>query len=288
MAIKDQSDPKSSAGAPPPVESGAVSPAPFLWLIGLFFVGFLIIVGLNKLFANLIDELGARSANERARLFIGEEIVRNIQDIEMDILRMSMTVGPLPQERIEGELLKKVAKLERDLAVLKDGGTVQQMIYLNIEGEDQMVREVAFKPDLREQGYVMEIIELSPHLDQVRVKARELRDLLERRDESLERRDGESLMAVSRDILAFHKRLPSFFSRFNENANRLLFESQQQMQGLEAQLGAQRERYKTTETTLILLVIFSVTAIGILFARQLRKSNEKLVRAWSDMRLAPG
>jgi len=286
MAIKDQSDPKSSAGAPPPVESGAVSPAPFLWLIGLFFVGFLIIVGLNKLFANLIDELGARSANERARLFIGEEIVRNIQDIEMDILRMSMTVGPLPQERIEGELLKKVAKLERDLAVLKDGGTVQQMIYLNIEGEDQMVREVAFKPDLREQGYVMEIIELSPHLDQVRVKARELRDLLERRDESLERRDGESLMAVSRDILAFHKRLPSFFSRFNENANRLLFESQQQMQGLEAQLGAQRERYKTTETTLILLVIFSVTAIGILFARQLRKSNEKLVRAWSDMRLA--
>ena len=286
MAIKDQSDPKSSAGAPPPVESGAVSPAPFLWLIGLFFVGFLIIVGLNKLFANLIDELGARSANERARLFIGEEIVRNIQDIEMDILRMSMTVGPLPQERIEGELLKKVAKLERDLAVLKDGGTVQQMIYLNIEGEDQMVREVAFKPDLREQGYVMEIIELSPHLDQVRVKARELRDLLERRDESLERRDGESLMAVSRDILAFHKRLPSFFSRFNENANRLLFESQQQMQGLEAQLGAQRERYKTTETTLILLVIFSVTAIGILYARQLRKSNEKLVRAWSDMRLA--
>jgi hypothetical protein len=84
-----------------------VSPAPFLRLIGLFFVGFLIIVGLNKLFANLIDELGARSANERARLFIGEEVVRNIQDIEMDILRMPMAVGPLPQERIEGELLKK-------------------------------------------------------------------------------------------------------------------------------------------------------------------------------------
>lgn len=286
MALKDQSGPESSAGAPSPVESGAASPAPFLWLIGLFFVGFLIVIGLNKLFANLIDELGARSANERARLFIGEEIVRNIQGIEMDILRMPMTVGSLPQERIEGELLKKVAKLEHDLAVLKDGGTVQQLIYLNIEGKDQMVREVAFKPGARESGYVMEIIELGPHLDQVRVKARELRAMLELRDRSVAQRDGESLIAVARDILAYSKRLPSFFFRFNENANRLLFDSHQQLRDLEAQLSAQRERYKTTETILILLVIFSVTAIGILFARQLRKSNEKLVRAWSDMRLA--
>ena len=286
MVIGGKRDSEPNAEAAPTDESGVASPLHFLWLIGLFFVGFLIIVGLNALFSNLIDELGAQSANERARLFIGEEIVRNIQDIEMDILRMPMTVGPLPQERIEGELLKKVAKLERDLAVLKDGGTVQQLIYLNIEGKDQMVREAAFKPVARETGYVMEVIELGPHLDQIKLKARELRAMLELRDRYLEQRDGENLIAISRDILAYSKRFPSFFFRFNENANRLLFDSHQQLRDLEAQLSAQRERYKTTETILILLVIFSVTAIGILFARQLRKSNEKLVRAWSDMRLA--
>ena len=286
MTTSGRASPKPSAEAPPTFESGAASPLRFLWLIGLFFVGFLIIVGLNKLFSNLIDELGAQSANERARLFIGEEIVRNIQDIEMDILRMPMAVGPLPQERIEGELLKKVAKLERDLAVLKDGGTIQQLIYLNIEGKDQMVREVAFKPVARETGYVMEIIELGPHLDQVKLKARELKAMLEQRDQYFEQRDGEGLIAISRDILAYSKRLPSFFFRFNENASRLLFDSHQQLRNLETQLSAQRERYKTTETTLIVLVIFSVTLIGILFARQLRESNENLFRAWSEMRLA--
>ncbi len=193
----------------PLVGAGVASPLRFLWLIGLFFVGFVLIVGLNKLFSDLIDELREQSANEQARLFIGEEIVRNIQDIEMDILRMTITAGPLPQDRIESELLKKVAKLEHDLVVLRDGGTVQQLIYLNIEGVEQTVREVAFKPDVRAKGYVMELIELEPHLDQVKVKARELKGLLKRRDEYLERRDGENLMTMSRDILAFCKRLPS-------------------------------------------------------------------------------
>ncbi len=285
MAISSQHSPELNTEVPS-VGAGGASPLRFLWLIGLFFVGFVLIVGLNKLFSDLIDELREQSANEQARLFIGEEIVRNIQDIEMDILRMTITAGPLPQDRIESELLKKVAKLEHDLVVLRDGGTVQQLIYLNIEGVEQTVREVAFKPDVRAKGYVMELIELEPHLDQVKVKARELKDLLKRRDEYLERRDGENLMTMSRDILAFCKRLPSFFFRFNENANRLLFESQQQLGHLEGQLAAQRERYKTTEATLIVLVILSVTMIGVLSARQIRRSNEDLVRAWSDMRLA--
>jgi len=156
MAISSQHSPELNTEVPS-VGAGGASPLRFLWLIGLFFVGFVLIVGLNKLFSDLIDELREQSANEQARLFIGEEIVRNIQDIEMDILRMTITAGPLPQDRIESELLKKVAKLEHDLVVLRDGGTVQQLIYLNIEGVEQTVREVAFKPDVRAKGYVMEL-----------------------------------------------------------------------------------------------------------------------------------
>lgn len=56
-AVKQSVDPTKSE--PPPIsESKVASPLRFLWLIGLFFVGFLLIVMLNKLFSNLIDELG--------------------------------------------------------------------------------------------------------------------------------------------------------------------------------------------------------------------------------------
>ncbi|MBK8898771.1 MAG: response regulator [Candidatus Competibacteraceae bacterium] len=284
-AVKQSVDPTKSE--PPPIsESKVASPLRFLWLIGLFFVGFLLIVMLNKLFSNLIDELGARSANERARLFIGEEIVRNIQGIEMDVYRMAMAGVIQAQERIEGEFLKKVSKLEHDLAVLKDGGTVQQQIHLNVEEMEQMVREAHFKPDEQDKGYVMEIIELGPHLDQIKAKVKELRALLELREECRAQRNGESLLAVTRDILIYFKLLPSFFFRLNENANRLFFESQHRLEGLEGQLAAQRDRYKITETVLVVLVIGAVTLIGLLFAHQLKQSNDKLVRAWGEMRLA--
>ncbi|HRD65546.1 MAG TPA: ATP-binding protein [Candidatus Competibacter sp.] len=270
----------------PKDETGVVPPLRFLWLIGLFFVGFMLIVGLNKLFSSLIEDLREQSRNERARLFIGEEIVRNVQGIEKDAYRIAMAVGPLAQERIESELLKKVAKLEHDLAVLKDGGVVRQLLYLNVEGMDQMVREVAFKPDVEDKGYVMEIIELSPHLDQIKLKVSELMTMLKLRDEYQEQRNGEGSMAVTSDILAYFKRLPPFFFRLNENANRLFFESQNRLQNLDIQLAAQRDRYQTTEMALIVLVIVSATSIGIFFARQMAQSNEKLLCAWSAMRLA--
>ena len=96
----------------------------------------------------------------------------------MPVRNLGSIIGLPAQERIEGELLKKVAKLEHDLAVLKSGGTVQQLIYLNVEGMDQMVREVGFKPDVKDKQYVMEIIELGPHLDQIKLKVSELRAML--------------------------------------------------------------------------------------------------------------
>ena len=285
MDAERGTEPKAEL-AGPAGESRVASPLRFLWLIGLFFVGFLLIVGLNKLFSGLIDELGARSANERARLFVGEEIVRGIQGIEMDVYRMGMAGGDAAQERIQAELLKKVVKLEHDLGVVKDGGTVKQLIYLNVEGMDQMVRQATFKPDAADKGYVMELIEIAPHVEQIESKVSELRDMLKLRDEHRQRQNGEGLIAVTRDILAYFKRLPSFFFRLNENANRLFFESQHRLGSLEAQLAAQRDRYKITETVLVVLVIGAVTLIGILAARQLKQSNDKLVRAWGEMRSA--
>ena len=93
MANTSKHGSDSNVELPPAGESKVASPLRFLWLISLFFVGFLLIVGLNKLFSSLIDELKEQSINEQARLFIGEEIVRGIQGVEMDVYRIAMAVG---------------------------------------------------------------------------------------------------------------------------------------------------------------------------------------------------
>ncbi|HNW77445.1 MAG TPA: hypothetical protein PKH28_00880, partial [Candidatus Competibacteraceae bacterium] len=79
----------SADSSPPRYE--AESSWLFLGLLGSFFIGFLLIISSNHLFSRLIDELGQKSANERARLFIGEEITSSIQGIELELYRMVTT-----------------------------------------------------------------------------------------------------------------------------------------------------------------------------------------------------
>lgn len=258
----------------------------FLWLIGVFLAGLLLVVGLKVFFSHLHDELGARSANERARLFIGEEIVRAIQAVEKDVYHMTTMAGDAAQSRKQQEIREHVEKLEHDLKVLKDGGTVRRLIDLNIEGHDQMLREVTYVPAAEANGYVMELIEIAPLLGQIREKSQELRALLGQRMVMRDKQDMAGFFDLEQRISIYLKHLPSFFYRLNENANRLFFESSDQLNKLEVQLARERERYQLMENLLVVLVIVLATVSGLMFANQIRESNRRLRRAWEAMRAA--
>ncbi|MDP2834609.1 MAG: ATP-binding protein, partial [Pseudomonadota bacterium] len=248
--------------------------------------GFLLVVGLKAFFSHLHDELGARSANERARLFIGEEIVRAIQAVEKDVYHMTTLAGEAAQARKAREIRGHVEKLEHDLNVLKVGGTVMREIDLNIEGHDRMVRKVRYQPSADAQGYVMELIEIAPLLRQIDEKSHELRLLLGQRMALRDNQNITGFFALEQQISSFLKHLPPFFLRLNENANRLFFESNEHLNKLENQLARERERYQLMENLLVILVIVLTTVAGVLFANQIRESNRRLRLAWVEMRAA--
>ena len=271
---------------PVPGQPEEIAASRFLWLIGVFVAGLLLVVGLKVFFSHLHDELGARSANERARLFIGEEIVRVIQEIEKDVYHMTTLAGDAAQARKEQEIRDHVDKLEHDLKVLKDGGTVKRLIHLNIEGHDQMLREARYQPPAEAGGFVMELIEIAPLLEQANEKSHELRLLLGQRQALREKQDISGFFALEQQITLFLKHLPPYFLRLNENANRLFFESNERLNKLEEQLTRERERYQLMENLLVVLVIVLATVAGLLFANQIRESNRRLRLAWEEMRAA--
>lgn len=258
----------------------------FLWLIGIFVVALMGVVGLKMFFTHLYDELGERSANERARLFIGEELVSTLLRIEKDVYQMNTQNNATAQMRLEQHIGEHVSKMRHDLEVLKNGGRVRQVVYLNIEGHDQMVREVVYRPDPKAHGYVMELIEIAPQLDQVLNRTKELRALLGKRAQLRENNDSQGLFALEHEIAVYLKHIPPYFFRLNENANRLFFDSSDRLQELERQLAAQRERFKTTEMALVALIIVLATLAGFVFARQINASNLRLQGALDEMRAA--
>ena len=119
-------------------------------LLILFFVGFLTIVGVSTLISSLIDDLNQKSSNEQARLFIGEQVVNSIRDIESTFYQLAPTTNEAAQARLIRQIHEKTEKLEKDLLVLQKGGVVYQRIALNIEGLDEMVREVKYSPPVED------------------------------------------------------------------------------------------------------------------------------------------
>jgi signal transduction histidine kinase/CheY-like chemotaxis protein len=275
-----------SPGDLPQVESKTSNNSALFWLFGVFICALLLVLGLKAVFSNLYDDLADRSANERARLFIGEEIVSGIHGVEKNIYRMAATTNSAAVRRLNQDVDVQLKKLAHDLRVLKDGGTVRREILLNIEGRDQMVREVSYRPDAKEQGYVMEVIEISPLLDQVQGKIDELSKLLALRREYREREDRARFFTVEQDISSFLKHLPPFFLRLDENANRLFYDSSERLRGLELEIGAQRSRFKSIEVFLITLVVTLALLAGFMVMRRIGQSKRRLELALDEMKAA--
>jgi hypothetical protein len=103
------------------------------WLFGVYLLSLALVLGLLEFFSRLQDDLQQRSANEQARLFIGEEIVRGIYGIEKDFYRMTAATNAAGLNRVRRLIDKQARKLTHDMAVLEKGGTVRRLAPLNIE-----------------------------------------------------------------------------------------------------------------------------------------------------------
>lgn len=266
--------------SPPDVD---VSTRSLTWLFAVFLSGLLLVVGLKVFFADLQAELNARSSNERARLFAGEEIVRGIQGLEKDTFKMAATTNTHGVRRVQQSIEAQLVKLEHDLQVLQHGGTIRREIDLNIEGRDRMVREVSYTPVDDQSAYVMELVEIAPLLDQTRTKVQELEKLLQRRWTAQDNEDKAGFYQIEEEISNFLKHMPPYFARLDENANRLFFDSTEQLRTLEAELSTKGEKLKQIEMGLVLIIILLATLAGILFVRRIKSANRELELALSAM-----
>lgn len=256
------------------------------WLFGIFILCLALLVGLRVFFSGLQAELRERSANERARIFVGEEIVRGIQGIEKDLYRMASTPNRAGLQRVGIAIDGQLAKLRHDLRVLDDGGTARRQVQLNLEGRDEMIREATYRPDPDERRHVMELIEIAPLLDQLSEKKTQLEGLLTQGWDYQQSGDRDGFFELHLEIGIFLKHIPPYFERIVENANRLFFDSSDRLRQLEAELHLQSRRLLAVEVSLGILVIVLGTLGGALFLKRIGQANRRLAEALGDMRTA--
>ena len=254
-------------------------PAPFsskraiLWLIALLCFGLLAVVTISEITTNLISDLERRSSNERARLSIGEHIIDTVRNIESVFFQLA-TTNIASRKRLLQQIDGDAQELSATIEVLRLGGVVKKRLALNIEGQDEMVREFRYTPEASASPVVLEVIEIAPYIEQIQLRANALINVLKIRDDC-----GADLRCVedaNETLQLQYKTIHSFFFRLNENANRLFFAGHSGLLELEARHVRQQRNLRELQFTLIGLVFLLVTGLSWHILRQIQATQQQL------------
>lgn len=241
----------------------------------VFFAGFMVIVSINLIFQRLIDELDEKLSNERAHLFIGEQIVNIVHHVESNFYQMASSSGEASRRRWLREINQAADQIDQYLQVLQHGGEARQTLALNLFGVDEMVRSVHYSRSPDDKQRPLGVIELAPFVDQIRSHAQHTTQLLDQRDACADANDP-CLIQARLEVFAHYKMLPSLFFRLNENANRQFFESQTQLDALKNELSLQHKNLRRTQWAIVIGVVLSVMGMGWFFSRKFSASYLQL------------
>lgn len=255
-------------------------------LLGLFGAGVVVLLGLRVLFHGLQTELNAAAENERARLFVGQEIVSGIQGLEKDMYQMAVSPSLASLRRVNRHIQDRMDKLQHDLGVLERGGTSRQQAPLNLGGADALVREATYRPEAGSSGLVMEAIEIGPLLGHLSQKITQLESHLLQRWRAQEQSNAAGFLAAANEVDLFLKQMPPHFERLNENANRLFYEGSRRLQELEERTQTQRQRLLLTEAASALLVVSAGLLAVWAYLQNTRRANHRLAQVAADMQAA--
>jgi two-component system sensor histidine kinase/response regulator len=254
--------------------------------LGLFLVGFLVLVVIDLFFSGLMRDLDRRIQNEQARVLIGEQIVHDLVRIESSVYKLATTRGARTRTLIARDLREVIDGTRDKLDVLEMGGTVSTVSPLNLRQHDTMVRTLDYTPGEGDVGYVMEVIELRPKLDLVEGQLDRLQDLLLLRDQAWTAGERTAEVATVAAVQEFLRTIPPTFQRMTENANRLFFDGQQRMGDLSLRISAQKARYGWMQALAVASVVLAVLALGYFYAVQTELSNRRLREARLDLERA--
>lgn len=257
-----------------------------LLLLLLFCVGIASTVLINELFSRLEQQLGRKGNNERSRQFIAEDISRTVTALELDFLRMATSTNLHRQQMIQQTIAEHLKRIRHALEVLQKGGNFKQQIGLNLEGVDEMSRQVAYQADPEDNTNLLAIIELEPHLELITQKSELALKKLESREKARDSGSISRLSAAELETKLFFKETASLFVRLHENTNRLFHESTTRIEQLERIHAEQRSRYQTSHTVLVGMIILTVLVVGGLLGRQISNITRRLQQANYDLQLS--
>lgn len=251
-------------------------------LLGLTLAGFLLLLVLDVTVRKLIDELDRQQHNEQSKVLIGELIIRDLSSLEAKTYQLLATDGYKSQEWVFGKIEETLENLNRSISVLEHGGQLRRQTQLNIDQRDAMVRVIDYQPDPAD-GFILEAIELTPKLEQIRQRNLYILQQMKLLAAAQAAEQVEESRTLSEQIKREMRAFPQLFFRMAENASRLFYVSQENLDRIHNEIETQGDFYRGLQGLFSLVVILVVMLLGKRVLDQINRSNADLKKLATDL-----
>ena len=250
-----------------------------LLLLFTILLGMLTIFLQHRYFHYKLDQLTDQIENNQQRIIIGSYIVEDLKQIETDFFRLLTFKNPKSQKLTTNSLKSHLAEIASLLRIIEHGGTYDRLVPLNLAEQDSMTIKIHYQPK-RKEKIVGELLSLKSILSKLKTKVRLI-------TEQFHQNHNSPRPAAN---IAFLREAESYFTRANERANKLLYDSNLELQTLHQKIEEKERNFKLIELASSFLTIIMVMLIGGLISRKitsinikLEKTNEKLRKSRQEL-----
>ncbi|MEN9314850.1 MAG: hypothetical protein RIS35_1243 [Pseudomonadota bacterium] len=241
----------------------------------LFFAGLSMVIGLGVFFQSRVDALEREVRNERAHLFIGEQIMMAVRHVELSMYQFAPAADEMTYRNGLREIHSAADQLANYLGVMRDGGIALQFHPIAVLGARNAVRSVDYRAAVK-HGAAMPILAIAPAIESMRQHAEELVARLRARDEC--QRDALPCTAERvAEVRAYYRQLPSLYADLNRQASRHYFDIVDKLDAVERQMRERQRALRYTLLALVLVVVVAVLGLSAYFLRRIEGTHRGLL-----------
>ncbi|MCA9401693.1 MAG: response regulator, partial [Candidatus Omnitrophica bacterium] len=250
--------------------------------------GFSLLFVTKFTFLHLNEELQKKTINENARETIGQQIVKSLLKLEALFFQLAPTTNVHGQKRIIEIAYEEFADIEDLFSILEHGGDVQNVLRLNMPGRLITRDSLTYAPK-EGHGAILEVIELRPKLIELKGHFDQLGKLVEERSQlrkkSLASQGMESVNYGDQadnkalEVKKFLKPVPPLFTRMKEEANRLLYTANLELNKITDEIHQRQQEYLFIEISIMLLTVFIVVVLVYYIIRKMAELTNAALQA---------
>lgn len=252
-----------------------------LFLQALFVLGFVLALVAEQFFTLVVQDLDQTAQNARARVFLSEQMLKDIDAIEVTVYQMVTALDKTGYQRHEAKIAEAIDHIKQSLDVLRFGGKVTRTFVVKHDVTEMLVKHVSYVAD-KDQAYVADMIDMGSMLDDLLLKTTSLSHRLAELGVMQARVEKTSAL-FDADIRKQVSQLPPLLVHLKENGGRLTLEAQYSLNKLNQALKQQKQRYEVAKVAFMLVVLLLMIGLAWWFTRQISQSNQQLALAWQSM-----